>query len=77
MGPFNEAQLTHEDNVKKLMELALIALNKEEALTMCWNALWFLAAIDEKVEDKKKTEDVVRYFRELREKITLDEVVFE
>ena len=77
MGPFNEAQLTHEDNVKKLMELALISLNKEEALTMCWNALWFLAAIDEKVDDKKKTEDVVRYFRELREKITLDEVVFE
>ncbi len=77
MGPFDEAQLTHEDNLKKLMELALISLNKEEALTMCWNALWFLAAIDDKIEDTEKTGDAVKYFRELREKITLDEVVFE
>jgi hypothetical protein len=77
MGPFNEAQLANEENVKKLMELALISLNKEEALTMCWNALWFLAAIDEKVPDKQKTADVVAYFRDLREKITVDEIVFE
>lgn len=77
MGPFDENDLANEENVKRLMEMALISLNKEEALTMCWNALWFLAAIDDKVADKKKTSEVVAYFRDMREKLTIDEISFE
>jgi hypothetical protein len=77
MAPFNEQAEYSEDDVKNLMELALISLNKEEALTMCWNSVWFLAAIKDYVDDREKAEDVLTYFRELRRKIINDEIVFE
>jgi|GEM_PF-5974745 len=77
MAPFNEQAEYSEDDVKKLMELALISLNKEEALTMCWNSVWFLAAIKDYVDDKETAEDILTYFRELRRKIINDEITFE
>jgi DNA-binding MarR family transcriptional regulator len=77
MSPFDEAELAKEDNVKRLMELALISINKEEALNMCWNALWFLAAIESKARQAGNTQEVISFFRKLREQITAGEITFE
>ncbi|MBN1786027.1 MAG: hypothetical protein JW825_03425 [Candidatus Methanofastidiosa archaeon] len=75
--PFEKTDMKKEENVKQIMELALISLTKEDALTMCWNSLWFLAAIKEKVGEKKEMEEVMNFFRSLRKEIINDRVTFE
>ncbi|MHC1609214.1 MAG: hypothetical protein ACXQS3_03225 [Candidatus Methanofastidiosia archaeon] len=77
MGPFDDALMKNEENVKLLMELALISLNKEEALTMCWNTLWFLSAIKGKIYDKDKVEEISQYFRDLRKDIIEEKMIFD
>ncbi|HPR42171.1 MAG TPA: hypothetical protein PK718_06460 [Candidatus Methanofastidiosa archaeon] len=75
--PFEMDNLKKEENVKRIMEMALISLTKEDALTMCWNSLWFLAAMKDKVEENKDMEMVVNFFRNLRRDIINDKIEFE
>jgi len=75
--PFEMDDLKKEENVKNIMELALISLTKEDALTMCWNSLWFLAAMKEKIGGKKNIENIMDFFRSLRKDIIDGEIGFE
>jgi len=77
MDPFDKKNMKSEENVKKIMELALISLNKEDALTMCWNSLWFMTAMTAKIDNKKDVKYVIDFFRDLRKKIIEDEIYFE
>jgi len=77
LEPFEMDDLKKEENVKNIMELALISLAKEDALTMCWNSLWFLAAMKNNVGDKKELEDVMSFFRKLRKEIIDGKIKFE
>lgn len=77
MEPFDKNNMKSEENVKKIMELALISLNKEDALTMCWNSLWFMTAMKEKIDNEKDVDYVIDFFRDLRKKIIEDGIYFE
>ncbi|MHC1604623.1 MAG: hypothetical protein ACXQTP_01445 [Candidatus Methanofastidiosia archaeon] len=76
MAPFGESGEHSEEDVKMLMEFALISLDKEEALTLCWNAIWFMTAIKDKIKDVEKAESVIQYFRNIRKRIIAEEIHF-
>lgn len=76
MEIFKESDTGDEEQVKRIMEMALISLNKEEALTMCWNSLWFMDAIKDLVGDKDEAERIANYFRVLRKDIIEEKISF-